>query len=288
MLRQMAHSVTSPDPSVRRVVLIEPPRGLSSLGLGEVWGHRELMYFLAWRDVKVRYKQAALGVAWAVLQPLLMMVIFTIFLGRVARLPSEGIAYPLFVLSGLVPWTFFANAVSNAANSLVANANLVSKVYFPRLVMPVSALIAWLPDLGIALLLLVAFMAIYGVAPAWTALLIPLFIVLMLLAAFSIGVWFSALNVAYRDVRYAIPFLIQIWLFATPVVYPASAVPETLRIVLGLNPMTGVVEGFRWALFGGSPPSTAMLLASLGVTLLVLASGLVYFRRVEHYFADVI
>jgi lipopolysaccharide transport system permease protein len=284
----MAHSATPTDASVRRVVLIQPPRGLSSFGLGEVWSHRELLYFLAWRDVKVRYKQTAMGVAWAVLQPLLMMVIFTIFLGRVARLPSEGVAYPLFVLSGLVPWTFFANAVSNAANSLVTNANLVSKVYFPRLVMPSSALIAWLPDLGIASLLLVAFMAVYGAAPAWTALLIPLFIVLMLLAAFSVGVWFSALNVAYRDVRYAVPFLIQIWLFATPVVYPASAVPDSFRIVLGLNPMTGVVEGFRWALFGGSPPSTALMLASLGVTFLVLASGLLYFRQAERTFADVI
>jgi lipopolysaccharide transport system permease protein len=270
------------------VSIIEPPRRWPSLALGEVWRYRELLYFLGWRDIKVRYKQAAIGVLWALIQPAMMMVVFTIFLGRVVHVPSEGLPYPVFVFSGLLPWTFFANSVAGASDSVVGNANLVSKVYFPRLVIPVAALLAWLPDLGIASTLLIVLMVVYGVAPAWTAVFLPVFAVLAMVAAFSVGIWLSALNVAYRDVRYAVPFLIQLWLFATPVVYPAAAVPERFRFLYGLNPMTGVIEGFRWSLLGTTPPSVAMLAASLVAIGFLLVTGVVYFKHVEHFFADVI
>lgn len=269
-------------------ISIEPVRGWPSLGLRELWEYRELLYFLAWRDLKVRYKQAAIGVTWAVLQPLLMMVIFSIFLGRLARIPSDGVPYPVFAFAGLLPWTFFANAVGGASDSLVTSSNLVSKVYFPRLVVPAAAVIAWLPDLGIASLMLVGMMALYGLAPSPAAVLLPLFVMGAILAALSVGIWLSALNVAYRDVRYAVPFLIQLWLFATPVVYPAGMVPERFRLLYALNPMAGVVEGFRWALLGTGSPPWGVVAVSLACALAVLGLGLAYFRRVESFFADVI
>lgn len=217
-----------------------------------------------------------------------MMAIFTVFLGRLAHVPSEGLPYPVFVFSGLLPWMFFANAVSAASDSLVSNSNLVSKVYFPRLVIPVGALLAWLPDLAIASTILVVLMVVFGIAPPWTALLLPIFAFFTLLAAFSVSVWLAALNVAYRDVRYAVPFLVQLWLFATPVVYPASAVPGRFRALYGLNPMAGVVEGFRWALLGTGRLSVGMAVASLLMICVLLVGGLLYFNRVEHFFADVI
>ena len=271
-----------------RTLVIEPPRGWARLGLRELWQHRDLLYFLSWRDIKVRYAQASMGVAWAVLQPLLMMVIFTIFLGRLAKVPSDGLPYPVFALSGLVPWTYFANAVTSSTESLTANANVVSKVYFPRLLVPFAALLSWLPDLAIASVLLVALMLIYGIVPAATIVLLPVFAVFAVLAAASVGIWLSALNVSYRDVRYAVPFVIQLWLFATPVVYPASLVPEQWRALYGLNPMAGVVEGFRWALFGGGAPMWELMGVSLVVTLALFVGGLYWFRRVEHRFSDVI
>jgi lipopolysaccharide transport system permease protein len=237
------------------VVIIEPPRGWAHLGFGELWTHRDLLYFLARRDIKVRYAQAAMGVAWAVLQPLMMMVIFSVFLGRLAEVPSDGIPYPVFALAGLVPWTYFSNAVASATESLVASSNLVSKVYFPRLVVPLAALLSWLPDLAIASVLVVGLMLIYGIVPSATIVFLPLFGLFSLLAAASVSVWLSALNVSYRDVRYAVPFILQLWLFATPVVYPASLVPVQWRPLFGLNPMAGVVEGFRWALLRSNAPS---------------------------------
>jgi lipopolysaccharide transport system permease protein len=270
------------------VTIIKPSNGWRALNLRELWRYRELIYFLAWRDVKVRYKQTALGVAWAVLQPVLGMVIFSVFFGRLARMPSEGVPYPLFAYAGLLPWTYFANAAVNAGGSLVANTNLVSKVYFPRLVIPLAAVVVGLIDLAIGFLILIVLLLIFGTVPGPAVALLPLFIVLAVATALGVGVWLSALDVEYRDVRYAIPFLIQVWLFATPVVYPASLVPEKWRILFGLNPMAGVVEGFRWALLGTNDAPGPLVAVSALVAAVVLASGLMYFRRMERGFADVI
>jgi lipopolysaccharide transport system permease protein len=281
-------SIVEMERSHTRSLVIEPPRGWARLGLRELWAHRDLLYFLTWRDIKVRYAQASMGIAWAVLQPLLMMVIFTIFLGRLAKVPSAGLPYPVFALSGLVPWTYFANSVTSATESLTANANVVSKVYFPRLLVPFAALLSWLPDLAIASVLLVVLMSIYGIVPAATIVLLPVFAAFAVLAAASVGIWLSALNVSYRDVRYATPFIVQLWLFATPVVYPASLVPEQWRALYGLNPMAGVVEGFRWSLFGGGAPMWGLMGVSLAVTVALFVGGLYWFRRVEHRFSDVI
>ncbi len=270
-------------------VVMEPPHGWSALRLGEVWRARDLLLFFAWRDIKVRYAQASLGVAWAVLQPLLMMAVFTIFFGNLAKIPTvEGVPYAVFAFAGLVPWTFFANAMGAAADSLVNSANLVSRVWFPRLVLPAGAMVSFLPDVLIASALLLGLMAIYGMAPPLTALLLPLFIAFAFLAAASIGVWLAAVNVRYRDVRYAVPFIIQVWLFATPVIYPATIIPERFRFIAGLNPMAGVVEGFRWALLGAGPPPWGLMGISFLALSVILVSGLFYFRRVEHGFADVI
>jgi lipopolysaccharide transport system permease protein len=269
------------------ITVIKPRPGWQTINFRELWQSRELAYFLAWRDVKVRYKQTALGIAWAVLQPLLAMLIFTLFLGRLAKVPSNGIPYPLFVFVGLVPWTYFANAASNAGGSLVANEKLVSKVYFPRLIIPLASVIASLADLAFGFVILVILLLVFGVVPTAAVLLVPALVVFAALAALAVGTWLSALDVHYRDVRYAIPFLIQIWLFATPVVYPASLVPEKFRFLMGLNPMSGVVEGFRWALLGQEAPGP-LLWVSVAVTFVVLVSGLFYFRRLERTFADVI
>jgi lipopolysaccharide transport system permease protein len=268
--------------------IITPPSGWSALGLPDLWRSRELLYFFAWRDVKVRYAQALLGVAWALLQPLLMMAIFTVFLGRLAKVPSDGIPYPLFAMAGLLPWTFFANAVGSSTTSLVSSAALVSRVYFPRLLLPLGALLSWLPDLAMASLLLIAMLLVYGIAPPVTILLLPVLALSTLLAAASVGVFLSALNVAYRDVRYAMPFVVQLWLFATPVVYPASLVPDRVRLLFGLNPMTGVVEGFRWAFLRHDPPPWGLMGVSTLTSVGLLVAGTFYFRRVEHGFADLI
>jgi lipopolysaccharide transport system permease protein len=270
------------------VYLIEPPRGWSALQFRELWTSRDLIYFMAWRDVKVRYTQAVMGVAWAVIQPVLLMVVFSIFLGRLAKVPSAGVPYPLFVFAGLVPYTFFANSVSSATESLVTNSKLVSKVYFPRVVIPLAALVSWLPDFGIALSLLTGLMLLYGLIPGWSILALPLFAGIALLTATSIAVWLSALNVAYRDVRYATPFVLQLWLFASPIVYPVSLVPEQYRLIYGLNPLAGVVEGIRWSLLGGRSPDWALVAVSAGIAVVLLAAGMCYFRRVETFFADLI
>jgi len=265
-----------------------PPRPWVPLDLRALWAYRELLYFLAWRDIKVRYKQTVFGVAWAIIQPVAMMVVFSVFLGRLAGVPSDGVPYPIFVYCGLVVWQAFAGSLASATGSVVASASLVTKVYFPRLVIPIAAVAVGLVDAlvgGVVLVLLLVYYQV-GITPA--ILTLPAFLLLAVLTALAAGVWLAALNVQYRDVRHAVPFLIQLWLFATPVVYPSSLVPESWRPLLGLNPVTGVVEGFRWALLGQAPPSLPLLAMSTGATLVVLIGGLYYFRRMEQTFADAI
>jgi lipopolysaccharide transport system permease protein len=269
-------------------VVVRPTRGFRGLQLAEFWEYRELLFFLVWRDVKVRYKQTVLGAAWAVLQPLLTMLVFTLFFGRLARMPSDGLPYALFAYTGLVPWQFCAFAVSQSGNSLVANQNLITKVYFPRLVVPLASVLAGLVDFAIAALLLVGMMAYYGIKPTAAVAALPLLTLLAGGTALGAGLWLSALNVQYRDVRYAIPFITQLWLFLSPVAYPTSLVPERWRVVFGLNPMAAVVDGFRWALLGAPPAPASMFLVSTVVMLVLLASGVLYFRRLERTFADVV
>ncbi|MBC8029387.1 MAG: ABC transporter permease [Pyrinomonadaceae bacterium] len=266
---------------------IDPPSGWTSLGLRELWDYRELLYFLTWRDVKVRYKQTALGAAWAIIQPVFMMLVFSLFFGRLAKMPSDGIPYPIFTFCALLPWQLFAHALTESSNSLVANERLITKVYFPRLVVPIAAVLGGLVDFGVAFVILLAMMAYYSIVPTVAIVALPGFIVLAIMTALAVGLWLSALNVKYRDVRYTINFLIQFWLFATPIAYPSSLVPEPWRALYGLNPMAGVVEGFRWALLGSNPPG-AMLWVSIAVVILLLVGGLYYFRRMEQQFADVV
>lgn len=256
----------------------------------EIWAHRDLLYFLAWRDVKVRYAQSLLGAGWAVGQPLLMMAVLAVFLGALAKVPApDGVAYAPFALAGLVPWTFFANAVATAGQSIVNSAALVEKVSFPKLLVPAAGIASWLPDLAIATLLLIVTALGFGLTPPWPEVAaLPAFGLLALLAAVAVGVWASALNVAYRDVKYAVPFLLQLGLFATPVAYSADLIPAGLRVWYGLNPMVGVVEGFRWSLLGTPSPSWSMVGVSAAAAVAVLTSGISYFRRVERHFADVI
>jgi len=285
-------SAASTDPHVHHAGLptlrISPPSRWTSLEFRELWEYRELLYFLIWRDVKVRYKQTALGAAWAVIQPFFMMVVFSLFFGRLAKVPSDGIPYPVFTFCALLPWQLFANALTESSNSLVGNQNLITKVYFPRLVVPISAVLGGLVDFVIAFVILLGMMLYYGIVPGWAIVTLPGFILLALLTALGVGLWLSALNVQYRDVRYTIGFLVQLWLFLTPVAYPSSIVPEKWRPLYGLNPMAGVVEGFRWALLGKSQPPGAMLWVSVAVVIVILFGGLYYFRRMEQQFADIV
>jgi lipopolysaccharide transport system permease protein len=268
--------------------IIRPSKGWVSLKLRDMWEYRELLYFLIWRDVKVRYKQTVLGAAWAILQPFLTMVVFSIFFGRLAGVPSDGIPYPVFAFTALLPWQLFAYALTESGNSLVANQQLITKVYFPRLVIPISAVLAGLVDFGIAFVVLLGMMFYYGIVPTAAALTLPLFLLLAIATALAVGLWLSALNVQYRDVRYTIPFLTQFWLFATPIAYSSSLVPEPWRVLYGLNPMVGVVEGFRWALLGKSGGVGRLVIVSALVVSVLLFGGLVYFRRMEKTFADVV
>jgi len=285
-------SAASTDPHVHHASLptlrISPPSRWTSLEFRELWEYRELLYFLIWRDVKVRYKQTALGAAWAVIQPFFMMVVFSLFFGRLAKVPSDGIPYPVFTFCALLPWQLFANALTESSNSLVGNQNLITKVYFPRLVVPISAVLGGLVDFVIAFVILLGMMLYYGIVPGWAIVTLPGFILLAVLTALGVGLWLSALNVQYRDVRYTIGFLVQLWLFLTPVAYPSSIVPEKWRPLYGLNPMAGVVEGFRWALLGKSQPPGAMLWVSVAVVIVILFGGLYYFRRMEQQFADIV
>jgi lipopolysaccharide transport system permease protein len=267
---------------------IRPQSGWTAAGLKELWEYRELLYFLTWRDIKVRYKQTVLGAAWAIIQPFMMMVVFSLFFGYLAKLPSDGIPYPIFAYCALLPWQLFAHALTESSNSLVANERLITKVYFPRLVVPISAVLGGLLDFAIAFVILLLMMAYYGVRPTWAIVTLPAFLLLAMLTALGVGLWLSALNVKYRDVRYTISFLIQFWLFATPVAYSSSIVPARWRALYGLNPMAGVVEGFRWALLGKSGGPGALLAVSVAVVILILIGGLYYFRRMEAEFADVV
>lgn len=259
--------------------------GMNARGL---WAYRELLYFLVWRGLKVRYKQTVLGAAWAVLQPLMAMVIFSIFFGRLAKMPSDGVPYPVFVYCGLLPWQLFSQAVTECGNSLVGNQHLITKVYFPRLIMPIAGVVTGTVDFAIAFLLLLGMEVYYGIYPHAILLLFPLFILFAMMTALAIGIWLSALNVKYRDVRYLIPFLTQFWLFATPVAYPSSLVPARWRPLVGLNPMAGVVEGFRWALLGTRSGAGPLVLVSALIVLLMLFSGIAYFRSMEKTFADLV
>jgi lipopolysaccharide transport system permease protein len=269
-------------------ILIRPPQGWVSLNLRDLWEYRELLYFLTWRDIKVRYKQTALGATWAIIQPFMTMVVFSLFFGRLAGISSNGLPYPIFAYCALLPWNYFAGALDRAGNSLVGSANLITKVYFPRVVIPLSAMLAGLLDFGIAFLVLIGMMLFYGIVPTVAILTLPLFLLLAVLTALGVGLWLSALNVQYRDVRYALPFLVQFWLFASPVAYPASLVPEPWRVLYGLNPMAGVVEGFRWALLGQAATPGPLLAVSVVMVCVLLASGLFYFQKMEETFADVV
>ena len=266
----------------------EPSSAWSIPDVRGMWEYAELLYFLAWRDTKVRYKQALFGVGWAVVQPLLMMAIFTVFLGHYAKVPSNGVPYAVFAFAGLLPWTYFASSITKASESLASNPNLITKVYFPRLVMPLAALLTYLVDLGVASLALFGLMPALQVSPSWHIVALPLFVIMLVLTAAAVAVWVAPLNVAYRDVRAVLPFVVQVWLFATPVVYPASLIPHQVRWAYGVNPMSGVVEGFRWSLIGESPSPWALAGVSAAITVVLLLAGLVYFRRVEDRLADVI
>jgi len=260
-----------------------------SLGLDEVWHYRELLFYFIWRDIKVRYKQTLLGAAWAILQPVFTMVVFSIFFGRLAKIPSDGIPYPIFSYAGLLPWTFFATGLTNGANSVVRDANLVKRVYFPRLITPISAVVGGLPDFFLAFLVLIGMMIYYGLFPTTASLLLlPLCLLLALSTSMGVGLWLSALNAEYRDVRYVVPFLTQFWMYATPVVYPSSLLDEPWRTLYGLNPMVSVVEGFRWSLLGQGETIPLMFALSAGASLALLVSGAFFFRRMERRFADVV
>ena len=270
------------------ITIIEPAKRWVALAQRELWAYRELLYFLVWRDIKVRYKQTALGAAWAIIQPFFTMVVFSIFFGRLAQMPSEGIPYPIFAFSGLVPWMFFANALAAASNSLVAQERLITKIYFPRLLVPVATVLAGLVDFAIAFSVLIGMMLWYGILPVAAIWTVPLFVALATSSAVGAGLWLSALNVRYRDVRFIVPFLIQFWLFATPIAYPSSLVPESWRVLYGLNPMAGVVDGFRWAILGRGQAPGPMLVVSVLVVVALLISGMYYFRRMEETFADTV
>lgn len=259
-----------------------------ALKLKELWEYHELIYFLVWRDIKVRYKQTALGVTWAVLQPFLTMVVFTIFFGNLAKVPSDGVPYPIFSFAALLPWQLFANALSNSSNSLVSNSALITKVYFPRIIMPLSSIISGLVDFLVAFLVLIGMMVYYGITPTSAVYTLPFFLLLALLTSFAVSLWLSALNVKYRDVKYTIPFLTQFWLFVTPIAYPSSLVPEKWKLVYGLNPMAGVVEGFRWALIGTSGLNWYVMSASVTIVVVLLIGGFIYFRYMEKTFADIV
>jgi len=273
---------------IQTPIIIKPSRGWVNLQLKDVWEYRELLYFLAWRDIKVRYKQTVLGAAWAILQPFLTMVIFSIFFGGLAGVPSDDIPYPIFSYAALVPWMFFANGLTKSTQSLVSGANMVKKIYFPRLIMPMSAVFSGLLDFILAFVVLLAMMLYFNVMPTLAILWLPLLLLLGLVTSLGVGMWLTAMNVQFRDIRYVMPFIVQAWMFATPIAYPSSLLDEPWRTVYALNPMVGVVEGFRWALLGVDTQPGPMILVSSVVAIGLLVSGAFYFRRMEKSFADVV
>ncbi len=275
-------------PNSPPVIILRPQRGWITLNLHELWEFRELLFFLTWRDIKVRYKQTVLGAAWAIIQPLFTMVIFSLFFGQLAKVPSDGLPYAVFSYAALVPWTFFATVLTQASNSLVMDANMLKKVYFPRLIMPTASMLAGLVDFALAFVILLGMQFFYGIVPTWHMIWLPYFLLLAMITALGVGLWLAALNVQFRDVRYMVPFLVQAWLFATPIAYPSSLLAEPWRTLYGINPMAGVVEGFRWALLGTShAPGPILIVSTLGA-LVLLVSGAFYFRRMEKTFADVV
>jgi lipopolysaccharide transport system permease protein len=270
-------------------IVIRPHKGLIPVNLRELWQFRDLLYFLSWRDIKVKYKQTALGAAWAILQPLITMIVFSILFGRLAKVPSDGIPYPIFVYAGLLPWNYFSSALSSSGNSLVASSNLITKVYFPRLIIPASASLSCLLDFLIASVILIGMMFLYHFTPnAFGIIIIPILVFLIFIVAVGCGLWLSALNVEYRDFQYVIPFLVQIWMFVTPVIYPVTLFPEKYRWILSLNPMGGIIEAFRASTLGHQPINWNLLIISSGVGIFIFFTGMLYFRKVERYFADVI
>jgi lipopolysaccharide transport system permease protein len=284
--------ISGQNPADNKQIIIEPSRGWISLQLRAIWQYRELLYFLIWRDLKVRYKQTAIGIGWIILQPLISMVIFSFLFGGLLQVPSGGVPYPIFVYSGLLPWNYFANSLTRSSSSLVNNQNLITKVYFPRLVVPISSVLSGLVDFLVSFIVLAILMLIFSFYPTPYAIFLPGFLLLAIITALGFGLWLSALNVRYRDVNYITPFLIQIWMYLTPVIYPVTIIPEKFRFLLALNPLTGVVEGFRWALLGDQltdvQPPGAIFFVSIVISLIVLVSGTVYFRRTERKFADII
>jgi lipopolysaccharide transport system permease protein len=267
---------------------ISPPAGWCELPFAELWHYRELLYFFVWRDIKIRYKQTAIGAAWAILQPFLTMVVFSLFFGKLAHIPSEGLPYPIFYYSALLPWMYFATALQNATSAIVDNQRVITKVYFPRLALPLSSVLSGLVDFGVSFLMFVAMMLYYGIRPRAAMLWLPAFLLLAVLTALGVGLWLAALNAIYRDVKYVMPFLVQFWMFASPVAYGSSLVPAKWRWLYGLNPMAGVIEGFRWSLAGsGEPPGSMLLFSSLAVAVILLG-GLAYFQRMEATVADVV
>ncbi len=270
------------------VIRIEPSRGWISLRLDELWEYRELLYFLAWRDIKIRYKQTALGAAWAIIQPFFTMIIFSIFFGHLAGIPSDGVPYPIFSFAALVPWTFFANSLNQSSNSLVSSANLIQKVYFPRLAVPIASVFSGMVDFVLAFIVLLGMMLYYGMLPTINVVWLPAFCLLAFVTSLGVGLWLSAMNVRFRDIRYTVPFLIQFWMFATPIAYPSSLLSEPWRTLYGLNPMVGVIEGFRWGLLGtNTAPGSIIIISSL-MAIAILVGGAFYFRRAEKSFADIV
>jgi lipopolysaccharide transport system permease protein len=280
---------TPPAQDVVPYIRLQPSHGWVAVRLRELWQYRELLYFLTWRDIKVRYKQTVLGVLWALIQPFMTMVVFSLFFGRLAQVPSDGLPYPIFNYAALIPWTLFSQGLATSANSLVNSSNLLKKIYFPRLVIPISGILSGLVDFALSFTILFGLMLFYGIAPTANVIWLPPLILLALITSLAVGLWLSALNVQFRDIRYTIPFITQLWLFVTPIVYPSSLIENpTLRLLYSLNPMTGVVEGFRWALLGTETAPNAMILGSATAALILLISGLFYFRRMERTFADVV
>lgn len=291
--QQIAEQTTAPQPAPPTDTLphlrIKPSKGWVSLKLHELWEYRELLYFLTWRDIKVRYKQTVLGAAWAIIQPFMTMIVFSLFFGRLAQMPSDGVPYPIFSYAALVPWTFFATGLSMSSNSLVGSANLIKKVYFPRLVIPIATVLSGVIDFVLAFIVLLLMMAFFGIMPTINVIFLPLFVLLAFVTALGVGLWLSAMNVQFRDVRYTVPFLTQFWLFATPIAYPSTLIKnDLLRTLYGINPMVGVVEGFRWALLGTETAPGLIIGASSLAAVTLFVSGLFYFRRMEKTFADVV
>src|SRR5215475_12462958 len=287
MLRTSRKESSEIRTSAEPTVVIRPYNSLFALDHKAIWEYRELLYFLVWRDLKVRYRQTIIGIGWVILQPLMTMVIFTAVFGNFAKIPSDGLPYPIFIFSALLPWNLFANSLNRGSTSVVGNAQLISKIYFPRLLLPLSGILSPVVDFAVAFVILIAMMIWYGTLPTWGILALPLFMLLAILTALAVGLWLSALNVRYRDVGHTIPFLVQLWMFASPVAYPVSLIPEKWRLLYSLNPMAGVIEGFRWALLGNESPDFGVIAVSAVMVFVLLIPGIVYFRYTERTFADV-